>query len=98
MITFLPRIIITGGLLAQQLDKGFLVIRKSGKMCVETDALPYRNYSQSEHRLEIRKDPFCPGTRVLIYDQWIETGGTMEAAVKLVEEHQGVITGGYYIK
>ena len=90
---FLSLSFLIGGLLAQKLDKGFLVIRKSGKMCVETDSLPYRNYSQSEHRLEIRKNPFPPGTRVLVYDQWIETGGTMEAAVKLVEEHDGVITG-----
>ncbi len=69
------------------------MIRKAGKMCVETDSLSYTNYTKKEHKMEIRRNPFPPGTRVLIYDQWIETGGTMEVATKLIEEHGGVIKG-----
>ncbi len=38
---------------------------------------------------------FCLGTRVLIVDQWIETGGTMHAATKMVEDHKGTVTGSF---
>ena len=40
-----------------------------------------------------RKPAFAPGTRVLLVDQWIETGGTMTAGIQLVERQQGVVAG-----
>jgi len=36
---------------------------------------------------------FAPGTRVLLADQWVETGGTMDGAVRLVERQKGVVAG-----
>ena len=41
----------------------------------------------------MRLPAFAPGTRVLLVDQWIETGGTMEGAIELVERQQGVVAG-----
>ena len=43
--------------------------------------------------MEVRKNGFLPGTRVLIVDQWIETGGTMSAAIELIERQKGVVAG-----
>ncbi len=39
----------------------------------------------------------CAGTRVLIVDQWIETGGTMEAAATLLEGQGGIVAGKEYL-
>ncbi len=41
----------------------------------------------------MRLPAFGPGTRVLLVDQWIETGGTMDGAVRLVERQGGVVAG-----
>ncbi|XP_066298633.1 adenine phosphoribosyltransferase-like [Branchiostoma lanceolatum] len=84
---------ILGGAIACHLKKGFLAIRKYGNLCVEVDDVRFKDYSKKEKRLEIRKDAFKPGTKVLIVDQWIETGGTMAAAVELVERQQGIVAG-----
>lgn len=41
----------------------------------------------------MRLPAFAPGTRVLLADQWVETGGTMDGAIRLVERQEGVIAG-----
>ena len=41
----------------------------------------------------MRLPAYAPGTRVLLVDQWVETGGTMDGAVQLVEQQQGVVAG-----
>ena len=51
------------------------------------------NYSGQTQQMEMRKPAFAPGTRVLLVDQWIETGGTMSAGIALVERQQGVVAG-----
>ncbi|MXW47730.1 MAG: hypothetical protein F4Z97_03640 [Gammaproteobacteria bacterium] len=51
------------------------------------------NYSGNTQALEIRKPGFSRGTIVLIVDQWIETGGTMNAAIQLVERQGGIVAG-----
>lgn len=97
------------GALASRCKKGMLTVRKKGKLCVDTDSEKYRDYQtlstargekegqdekpENEKTLELRKPAFKPGTRVLMVDQWIETGSTMEAACKLVERAGGVIAG-----
>jgi adenine phosphoribosyltransferase len=43
--------------------------------------------------MEMRTPAFAPGTRVLLVDQWIETGGTMDGAIRLVERQGGVVAG-----
>ena len=71
----------------------FLPIRKAGKLCVDTDRVAFTNYSGRAQHMEMRLPAFAPGTRVLLVDQWIETGGTMEGAIALVERQQGVVAG-----
>ncbi|MBL94445.1 MAG: adenine phosphoribosyltransferase [Magnetovibrio sp.] len=84
---------VLGSAIATRLEKGFLPIRKAGKLCVETDKVPFKNYSGRLQELEIRKPAFRPETRVLLVDQWIETGGTMGGAIELVQRQGGSIAG-----
>ena len=79
--------------IAARIGKGFLPIRKSGKLCVDTDSASMTNYSGQTQSLEMRLPAFAPGTRVLLVDQWVETGGTMHGAVQLVEQQKGTVAG-----
>ncbi|XP_012695248.1 adenine phosphoribosyltransferase isoform X1 [Clupea harengus] len=84
---------ILGSAVATTLGKGFLAIRKAGHLCVETQTQDYSDYSGREKLMEVRLDVLRPGLRVLIVDQWIETGGTMKAAIQLVEKQGATVVG-----
>jgi adenine phosphoribosyltransferase len=43
--------------------------------------------------MEMRTPAFASGTRVLLVDQWVETGGTMDGAIRLVERQGGIVAG-----
>ena len=79
--------------MATRLGRGMLPIRKAGKLCVDTDAATFTNYSGRTQDMEMRKPAFAPGTRVLLVDQWVETGGTMAGAIELVENQGGRVAG-----
>lgn len=84
---------VLGAAIAARLSRGFLPIRKAGKLCVDTDSVSFSNYSGRTQNMEMRLPAFAPGTRVLLVDQWIETGGTMDGAIRLVERQDGTIAG-----
>lgn len=84
---------VLGAALAARRGVGFLPIRKAGKLCVDTDKVSFGNYSGRTQDMEMRLPAFAPGTRVLLVDQWIETGGTMDGAIRLVERQEGVVAG-----
>lgn len=84
---------VLGAALAARLGVGFLPIRKAGKLCVDTDKVTFGNYSGRTQDMEMRMPAYGPGTRVLLVDQWIETGGTMDGAIRLVERQEGVVAG-----
>ncbi len=84
---------VLGAALAARSKVGFLPIRKAGKLCVDTDNVTFGNYSGRTQDMEMRKPAFAPGTRVLLADQWVETGGTMDGAIRLVERQGGVVAG-----
>ncbi|MGB0853486.1 MAG: phosphoribosyltransferase family protein [Pikeienuella sp.] len=84
---------VLGAALGARRGVGFLPIRKAGKLCVDTDKVEFGNYSGRTQDMEMRLPAFAPGTRVLLVDQWIETGGTMDGAVRLVERQKGVVAG-----
>jgi adenine phosphoribosyltransferase len=79
--------------LAARRGVGFLPIRKAGKLCVDTDNVSFGNYSGRTQGMEMRMPAFAPGDRVLVVDQWVETGGTMDGAIRLIERQQGVVAG-----
>jgi adenine phosphoribosyltransferase len=71
---------------------GLLTVRKGGKLPREV----YRREYALEYgtaSLEIHRDSIAPGTRVLLVDDVLATGGTMNAAASLVEEAGGVVAG-----
>lgn len=84
---------VLGAGLAARRNVGFLPIRKAGKLCVDTDSVEFGNYSGRIQNMEMRKPAFASGTRVLLADQWVETGGTMDGAIRLVEQQQGIVAG-----
>jgi adenine phosphoribosyltransferase len=84
---------VLGAALATRLGIGFLPIRKAGKLCVETDRVSFGNYSGRTQDMEMRTPAFAAGTKVLLADQWVETGGTMDGAIRLVERQGGKVVG-----
>jgi adenine phosphoribosyltransferase len=82
---------VLGAALATRLGIGFLPIRKAGKLCVETDKVSFGNYSGRTQDMEMRLPAFAKGTKVLLADQWVETGGTMDGAIRLVERQGGKV-------
>ncbi len=81
---------ILGGLLARKLNAGFVPIRKPGKLPAETISESY-SLEYGTDSIEIHKDAIMPGDIVLLHDDLLATGGTMEAAVKLVEKLGGKV-------
>ena len=76
--------------LAYNKSKGFVPVRKKGKLPRETITAKYDlEYGSAE--IEIHKDAIKPGQKVVIIDDLIATGGTVEAAAKLVEQLGGVV-------
>ena len=74
---------ILGGAIAHQLSIGFVPIRKKGKLPFKTVSQSYElEYGTDE--VEMHIDAVKPGQRVLIVDDLIATGGTAEAAIKLI--------------
>ncbi len=83
---------IFGCPVAYDLGIGFVPVRKPGKLPRETVSYTYDlEYGQNE--LHIHKDAIQPGQRVLIIDDLLATGGTVDATIKLVESCQGVVVG-----
>ena len=70
--------------------KGFIPVRKKGKLPRETVSQKYDlEYGQAE--IEIHKDAIKPGQKVVVVDDLIATGGSAEAAAKLVEKLGGQV-------
>ena len=82
---------VLGAALAARRGVGFLPIRKAGKLCVDTDKVSFSNYSGRTQDMEMRLPAFAPGTRVLLVDQWVETGGTMDGSIRLIERQKGIV-------
>ncbi len=83
---------IFGVPIAYNLNKAFIPIRKKGKLPCETISMDY-DLEYGKATIEIHKDAIQPGQKVVIVDDLIATGGTIEAITKLVE-----MLGGEVIK
>ena len=81
---------IFGVPVAYEGHKGFIPVRKKGKLPCETISVKYDlEYGSAE--LEIHRDALKPGQKVVIIDDLLATGGTMEAIIKLVEKLGGEV-------
>ena len=81
---------IFGGALAQKLGVGFVPIRKFGKLPADTEVESY-DLEYGTDSLEIHKDAVKKGQKVVIIDDLLATGGTLEATCKLVEKLGGEV-------
>jgi adenine phosphoribosyltransferase len=81
---------IFGPMMAQQLNAGFVPIRKPGKLPAEKIKVEY-SLEYGTDALEIHKDAILPGESVLVHDDLLATGGTAEAACKLIETLGGEV-------
>jgi len=78
--------------LAYQLHAGFVPVRKLGKLPAETIEVEY-DLEYGTATLEIHKDAIKPGQRVLIVDDLLATGGTVQGTIELVQRLGGEIAG-----
>ncbi|GGA69202.1 adenine phosphoribosyltransferase [Ornithinibacillus halotolerans] len=83
---------IVGCPVSYALEVGFAPVRKEGKLPREVIKVDY-GLEYGENVLTIHKDAIKPGQRVLITDDLLATGGTIEATIKLVEELGGIVVG-----
>jgi adenine phosphoribosyltransferase len=83
---------IFGPALAYRLNAGFVPVRKPGKLPAETARVTY-DLEYGSDALEIHKDAIKPGQRVVLVDDLLATGGTMEATLKLARQLGGEIVG-----
>jgi adenine phosphoribosyltransferase len=81
---------VFGAVLAYHLNIGFVPVRKKGKLPHKTICESY-TLEYGENTVEMHKDAISQGERIVIIDDLIATGGTIAAAVKLVERLGGVI-------
>ena len=83
---------IFGSALAYKLGAGIVPIRKKGKLPYKTIAATYA-LEYGTDTLEMHEDALKPGTRVLVVDDLLATGGTAKATAELVEKVGGKIAG-----
>ena len=81
---------IFGVPVAYNLHKAFVPVRKKGKLPCETVSMEY-DLEYGSAVIEMHKDSIKPGQKVVLVDDLVATGGTIEAAIKLVEELGGEV-------
>lgn len=87
---------ILGGAIADRLGCGFVPIRKKGKLPWKTIGQEY-TLEYGVDAIEIHEDAIKPGERILLVDDLIATGGTAEAAAKLILRSGGVVVGATFV-
>ena len=83
---------IFGAALALRLNAGFVPIRKPGKLPAEVIRRDYALEYGSD-AVEVHRDAVSPGDRILVHDDLLATGGTIQAACSLIEDLGGTIVG-----
>jgi adenine phosphoribosyltransferase len=87
---------ILGGAVAHQLSAGFVPIRKRGKLPYKTVSISYElEYGVDE--MEMHEDAVSPGDRVILVDDLIATGGTAEAAIRLLRRMGAEIVAACFV-
>lgn len=84
---------ILGTALARALGKGLVLLRKEGKLPHGRDQIGFIDYSGKPKALELSHGAVREGQRLLLVDDWIETGAQVKAAAKLIKGQGGVLVG-----
>lgn len=82
--------------LAMELGAGFVPVRKPGKLPFETHRFNY-DLEYGSDSLEIHTDAVAPSDRVLLVDDLLATGGTIEACMKLAEQMKATVVGAAFV-
>ena len=89
---------IIGPPLALKFNKGFIPIRKPGKLPADKLSTSY-DLEYGSNELEIHQDAINPGDKILLVDDLLATGGTVKAAIDLIEELGGeVVSVGFLLE
>ena len=83
---------IFGAVLAYKLKAGFVPVRKKGKLPYKTRSITYA-LEYGTDTLEVHEDAIAPGSRVVIVDDLLATGGTSKAVIDLIKGQDAVIVG-----
>ena len=83
---------IFGAAMAYKMHKPLVLIRKKGKLPTKVITQQY-DLEYGTSTLEMHVDSFKPGAKVLVVDDLLATGGTLEAMIKLVEKQGGIVVG-----
>ena len=83
---------IFGAAVAAKLKAGFVPVRKKGKLPYKTESVTY-DLEYGSNTMEVHIDAVSSGAKVLMVDDLLATGGTIEAACKLIERIGGKIAG-----
>ena len=78
------------------LNKPFILLRKKNKLPAETHSVDFK-LEYGEATIEVHKDSISKGEKILVIDDLIATGGTAEAAAKLIEISGGVVAGFIFV-
>jgi len=84
---------ILGTAVALRIQKGFIPIRKGGKLPGSAQCVSFVDYTNQEKSLELRAQAFPSGSKILLIDEWIETGAQVRAAIALLEGQGDIIIG-----
>ena len=84
---------VLGTGIALRTNRGMVVARKGGKLPLACDAVSFVDYTGQTKSLEMRLDALRPGTRVLIADEWVETGAQVRAVIGLIERRGAIVAG-----
>jgi len=87
---------VLGGALAYKMGKGFIPVRKKGKLPYTTVSKEYQ-LEYGSATIEMHKDSFEKGDRIMIVDDLLATGGTALATATLIEDMGGIVSGFAFI-
>ncbi len=87
---------ILGGAIAHELGKGFIPIRKKGKLPWKTIGREY-SLEYGVDRIEVHSDAIKKGDKILMIDDLIATGGTADAATDLIKDSGGEIVAAAFV-
>ncbi|MFC2099912.1 phosphoribosyltransferase family protein [Candidatus Bipolaricaulota bacterium] len=84
---------ILGTAIAEALGVGLVPARKGNKLPVPAERIEFSDYSGERKALEMRSDALRPGMKVLVVDEWVETGAQVTAAIALAERLGAHVAG-----
>ncbi|PTQ57857.1 MAG: Adenine phosphoribosyltransferase [Candidatus Carbobacillus altaicus] len=87
---------VIGAPIAYVLGTGFIPIRKEGKLPADVEVVPYTKEYGVDY-LAVHRDALTPGTRVLVADDLLATGGTIAATIELMQKLGGVVVGAMFL-